>query len=83
MKILNSADNAVYDDSDSRCGLWLAHNGRETCAFISVLDIGNAGTRHAEPYEKRYWGPYDAEDPERSIQWIMDRGGKWPALPKS
>lgn len=81
MRIMNSAENAIYDDNDSRCGLWLSHNGREVCGFIQVLDIGNEGNRHAEPFQKRYWGPYNADDPEGSIQWIMDHGGKWPNLP--
>lgn len=81
MQITNSEGNAVFDSSDSRCGLWLAQSGRELYAFIQVLDIGGAGCRHPEPFQKRYWGPYSHDNPESSIRWIMDRGGKWPDLP--
>lgn len=81
MQVTNKAENLMYDDSDSRCGLWLAHNGRELCAFVQALDIGNPGNRHPEPFKKRYWGPYDESNPEQSIQQIMANGAKWPELP--
>lgn len=63
-----------YEDynPDCYCEVVCGPNG-QMFGFIQCVDA-NTGEK------KRYWGFWDASEVEKSIKFIMDRGGKWPSL---
>lgn len=68
----------VYDDGNEKCLCIHSQSEGRVWAFIQCIDIGNDGTSE---HIKRYWGAFDLENPEASIERIMRNGGKWPKLP--
>lgn len=81
MKVYNDINNMVFDDADPRCIVRTCFGQRRNYAFVQCLDLGNPGNRLSVPGVKRYWGEWDADNPEESVKLIMKNGGKWPDLP--
>ena len=67
----------VYDSDNDKYACILSATQGETFAFVQVVDQSTS-----KPIIKRYWGLYDHEAPEESTLEIMNKGGKWPDLPK-
>lgn len=63
-----------YEDHHPDCRFIPSRTSSGSYAFIQVIDISTNML-------KRYWGPFNIEQPERSIENIMRNGGKWPSLP--
>ena len=81
MKVYNNAENMVFDDDDPRCRFYISGTSGVQFAFVQCLDLGWPDRRLSYPGIKRYWGIWDWDDQEDSIQKIMNNGGKWPDLP--
>jgi hypothetical protein len=81
MKVFNDEQNLVFDNADPRCVVYTCQGLNGTYGFIQCLDLGWPECRLLAPEIKRYWGPWDANNPEDSIHRIIAKGGKWPALP--
>ncbi len=64
----------LYQDDHPDCLFIQSSTVSGSYAFIQAFDTS---TNMA----KRYWGPFNIEQPEASIKAIMQNGGKWPALP--
>ncbi|TDX22471.1 hypothetical protein DFO67_1294 [Modicisalibacter xianhensis] len=64
----------LYEDYHPDCKCIHSRTSSGSYAFIQVLDMETQMV-------KRYWGPFDIERPEASIESIMRTGGKWPPLP--
>lgn len=71
MSINIEVNGLIYDENDHRCVLlYRIVQGKEV-AFLKVLD----GNR-----PKYYWGFYDSNNIENSIEQIMRSGAKWGDL---
>jgi hypothetical protein len=81
MKVFNDEQNIVFDDADPRCFVLTCNSLGGTYGFVQCLDLGWPECRLSVPGIKRYWGPYDVNNPDDSIHRIIAKGGKWPALP--
>lgn len=66
----------LYEEGHPDCLLIQSSTSSGSYAFVQVLDIDTQMV-------KRYWGPFDIEQPETSIENIMRHGGNWPALLKA
>lgn len=64
----------LYQDYHEDCMCIHARTHTGSYAFLQVLD-------QATGMQKRYWGAFDVERPEKSIERIMREGGAWPSLP--
>lgn len=78
MRVENSVGNYVYDDTHHLCAMELCRSQGKNYAFVTAIDVGMPETPLPEPKIKRYWGLYDPDKPEVSVQLILDWGGKWP-----
>lgn len=74
--------NLLFDSSHPDCLCIIERTQGKEIAFIQCLDLGVEHCRHKKPIPKRYWGLWDENRPEESLDHIMRRGGKWPQLPK-
>lgn len=66
----------LYEDHHPDCLFIESNTTSGRYAFIQVLDTSTNMV-------KRYWGPFNIEQPKASIEGIMRNGGKWPSLPAS
>ncbi|WP_417521916.1 hypothetical protein [Marinobacter sp.] len=81
MKVHNDERNMVFDNSDPRCVVFTCYGLEGAFGFVQCLDLGWPESRLLVPEIKRYWGPWNADNPEGSVRRIMAKGGKWPMLP--
>ncbi|KZY32536.1 MULTISPECIES: hypothetical protein [unclassified Oleiphilus] len=82
MKVINDTENLVYDSGHLMCRIIFNTAVGQDYAFVSFMDVGFDHCRLKKPIRKRYWGPWDHDDPEGSLKLIMDWGGKWDELTK-
>ena len=79
---IDTVSNLVFDDEHPKCFYIISSAQGRAFAFVQCLDLGAAHCRHKEPCIKRYWGVFDLDKPEDSMESILRRVGKWPQLPK-
>ncbi|WP_166267442.1 hypothetical protein [Marinobacter caseinilyticus] len=81
MKVYNDERDMVFDNADPRCVVFTCHSLNHTYGFVQCLNLNWPECGASVPEIKRYWGPWDVENPEDSVRRIMAQGGKWPTLP--
>lgn len=78
--VTNDGGNLVFDSSHPGCRRVLQQTHGEQYIFIQALDIGYPQSRLTKPQKVRYWGKYNAAQPESSIIDILHNGSEWPDL---